>query len=77
MERKCNMCGYRINPDTALRAGVVSQKEYRDNFMINPVMSWCENMRGWISDQSSCADWLPYTEYDGESKYRRLGGAGS
>lgn len=66
------MCGYRINPDTALRAGVVSQRDYNDNFAINPIMSWCEDTRGWIRDYDCCDSWRPYTEYDGEKKYRSL-----
>lgn len=63
------MCGYRINPDTALRAGVVSQRDYNANFASNPLLSWCEKLGKWISDLNSCAAWISWTEYEGEKKY--------
>ncbi len=67
--RKCNMCGYRINPDVALKAGVVSRLDYDRNFTINPIMSWCDLHLCWISDNEKCSDWLSFEQYEGEKKY--------
>lgn len=69
MEKVCKECGHRINPDNALRAGLVSKQSYNANFIVDPMKSWCEKISSWIRDNDSCANWISWEVYEGEKNY--------
>ena len=71
MERRiCSQCGYRINPETALPAGLISRAEYESEYVANPVKSWCEKRQGWIRDSDSCEEWTSWQVYNADDRYR-------
>ncbi len=62
MTKACNTCGYRINPDTARRAGLTSQK--------SPYLyDYCYLSNDFVQRQRNCPNWVSYEELDYEKKY--------
>lgn len=66
-DKKCGICGYRINPEVMKAAGDISERDWID-YNSNPVMSWCEHYKIWAADTSLCESWLSYEVYDAQMK---------
>ena len=65
----CELCGYRVNPHTLLKAKAVSRTEFDRHYGRDHSKSWCERYRKWILDQGTCGSWVSYTQYEAENKY--------
>lgn len=60
----CNTCGYRVNPNTAKRAGLV---DYEDDLL----KDYCYYSRSYVRRQMDCSNWIDCSEVDYEVKFFR------
>lgn len=62
MEKRCNTCGYRMNPHTAQEAGLITNPDPTlDNF--------CYMANSLVRPQFNCPDWISWEEVDYEKKF--------
>lgn len=66
MQKKCGICGHRINPIVMHEEGDLLERDW-SSFNTNPVESWCEYFGKMVPDtRTDCPEWVSYEVYDAQ-----------
>ena len=71
-EKKCGLCGYRINPEVMKDAGDISSDDWI-SYQTNPIESWCDYYSKMVPDSNQkCSNWISLRTHDAQMvKYGR------